>query len=276
MVEWEYKEKYGLEDFIRLIDVLRGPGGCPWDIKQTHESLKHNVVEEAWEVVDAINEGSEAHLREELGDLLMQVIFHASISKEHGGFTLDDISDEAVKKLVHRHPHVFGTVKADTPDEVLTNWDAIKRADCGQQSAASDTHGIPRGLPGLMRSEKIQSKAAKYGFDWPDVSGAMDKLREETAELQEGIDAGDIENIKEEIGDALFSVVNVARFYKLDTEECMHAACEKFIRRFRYLEEGAAREGLRLEDMTLGQMERIYQEARHELEGKEPVPVDFD
>ncbi len=276
MVEWEYKEKYGLEDFIRLIDVLRGPGGCPWDIKQTHESLKHNVVEEAWEVVDAINEGSEAHLREELGDLLMQVIFHASISKERGGFTLDDISDEAVKKLVHRHPHVFGTVKADTPDEVLTNWDAIKRADRGQQSAASAMDGIPRGLPGLMRSEKIQSKAAKYGFDWPDVSGAMDKLREETAELQEGIDAGDIENIKEEIGDALFSVVNVARFYKLDTEECMHAACEKFIRRFRYLEEGAAREGLRLEDMTLGQMERIYQEARHELEGKEPVPVDFD
>ena len=276
MVEWEYNEKYGLEDFIRLIDVLRGPGGCPWDIKQTHESLKHNVVEEAWEVVDAINEGSEAHLREELGDLLMQVIFHASISKEHGGFTLDDISDEAVKKLVHRHPHVFGSVKADTPDEVLTNWDAIKRADRGQQSAASAMDGIPRGLPGLMRSEKIQSKAAKYGFDWPDVSGAMDKLREETAELQEGIDAGDIENIKEEIGDALFSVVNVARFYKLDTEECMHAACEKFIRRFRYLEEGAAREGLRLEDMTLGQMERIYQEARHELEGKEPVPVDFD
>ena len=276
MVEWEYKEKYGLEDFIRLIDVLRGPGGCPWDIKQTHESLKHNVVEEAWEVVDAINEGSEAHLREELGDLLMQVIFHASISKEHGGFTLDDISDEAVKKLVHRHPHVFGSVKADTPDEVLTTWDAIKRADRGQQSAASAMDGIPRGLPGLMRSEKIQSKAAKYGFDWPDVSGAMDKLREETAELQEGIDAGDIENIKEEIGDALFSVVNVARFYKLDTEECMHAACEKFIRRFRYLEEGAAREGLRLEDMTLGQMERIYQEARHELEGKEPVPVDFD
>ena len=276
MVEWEYKEKYGLEDFIRLIDVLRGPGGCPWDIKQTHESLKHNVVEEAWEVVDAINEGSEAHLREEPADLHIQSTSRASISKEHGGFTLDDISDEAVKKLVHRHPHVFGSVKADTPDEVLTNWDAIKRADRGQQSAASAMDGIPRGLPGLMRSEKIQSKAAKYGFDWPDVSGAMDKLREETAELQEGIDAGDIENIKEEIGDALFSVVNVARFYKLDTEECMHAACEKFIRRFRYLEEGAAREGLRLEDMTLGQMERIYQEARHELEGKEPVPVDFD
>ena len=273
MVEWEYKEKYGLEDFIRLIDVLRGPGGCPWDIKQTHESLKRNVVEEAWEVVDAINEGSEAHLREELGDLLMQVIFHASISKEHGGFTLDDISDEAVKKLVHRHPHVFGSVKADTPDEVLTNWDAIKRADRGQQSAASAMDGIPRGLPGLMRSEKIQSKAAKLGFDWPSVTGALDKLREEVGELQEGIDANDLENIKEELGDVFFSTVNVSRFYKLDSEEIMRAACEKFIRRFRFMEEKAAERGLELTELSLGQQEEIYQQARHDLEGKEPVPV---
>ena len=276
MVDWEFKEKYDLNDFIRIIDVLRGPGGCPWDIKQTHESLKVNAVEEAWEVVDAIDEGSAAHLREELGDLLMQVIFHASIEKERGGFTLDDVADEAVKKLVHRHPHVCADVKADTPEEVLTNWDAIKRADRGQQSTASVMDGIPKGLPGLMRSQKIQNKAGKLGFDWPDVSGAMDKLREEVGELQEGIDAGDVENIKEEIGDALFSVVNVARFFKVDSEECMHAACAKFIRRFRYLEEGAARRGLRLEDMSLGQMEEIYQEARHELEGKEPVPVTID
>ena len=276
MVDWEFKEKYDLNDFIRIIDVLRGPGGCPWDIKQTHESLKLNAVEEAWEVVDAIDEGSAAHLREELGDLLMQVIFHASIEKERGGFTLDDVADEAVRKLVHRHPHVFADVKADTPEEVLTNWDAIKRADRGQQSTASVMDGIPKGLPGLMRSQKIQNKAGKLGFDWPDVSGAMDKLREEVGELQEGIDAGDVENIKEEIGDALFSVVNVARFFKVDSEECMHAACAKFIRRFRYLEEGAARRGLRLEDMSLGQMEEIYQEARHELEGKEPVPVTID
>ena len=276
MVDWEFKEKYDLNDFIRIIDVLRGPGGCPWDIKQTHESLKLNAVEEAWEVVDAIDEGSAAHLREELGDLLMQVIFHASIEKERGGFTLDDVADEAVKKLVHRHPHVFADVKADTPEEVLTNWDAIKRADRGQQSTDSVMDGIPKGLPGLMRSQKIQNKAGKLGFDWPDVSGAMDKLREEVGELQEGIDAGDVENIKEEIGDALFSVVNVARFFKVDSEECMHAACAKFIRRFRYLEEGAARRGLRLEDMSLGQMEEIYQEARHELEGKEPVPVTID
>ena len=274
MAEFTVKDNYNLDDFIALIDRLRRPDGCPWDAKQTHESLKHNVVEEAWEVVDAIDEGSVEHLREELGDLLMQVIFHASIEKEKGGFDLDAISDEACKKLVHRHPHVFADVKADTPDEVLTNWDAIKRADRGQQSVASVMDGIPRGLPGLMRSEKIQSKAAKLGFDWPEVSGAMDKLREEVGELQEGIDAGDVENIKEELGDALFSIVNVARFFKLDCEECIHAACAKFIRRFRYLEEHAAAKGLKLEDMTLRQMEEIYQQARHDLEGKEPVPVE--
>ena len=273
MVDWEFKEKYGLADFIRIIDVLRSPGGCPWDIKQTHESLKRNAVEEAWEVCDAIDEGSMEHLREELGDLLMQVIFHASIEKEKGGFDLDDVSDEAVKKLVHRHPHVFADTKADTPEEVLANWDAIKRADRGQKSVASAMDGIPKGLPGLMRSEKIQNKAAKLGFDWPNVTGALDKLREEVGELQEGIDANDLENIKEELGDVLFSAVNVARFYKLDSEEIMRAACEKFIRRFRFMEEKAAERGLELTELSLGQQEEIYQQARHDLEGKEPVPV---
>ena len=273
MVDWEFKEKYDLADFIRIIDVLRSPGGCPWDIKQTHESLKRNAVEEAWEVCDAIDEGSMEHLREELGDLLMQVIFHASIVKEKGGFDLDDVSDEAVKKLIHRHPHVFADTKADTPEEVLANWDAIKRADRGQKSVASAMDGIPKGLPGLMRSEKIQNKAAKLGFDWPNVTGALDKLREEVGELQEGIDANDLENIKEELGDVLFSAVNVARFYKLDSEEIMRAACEKFIRRFRFMEEKAAERGLELTELSLGQQEEIYQQARHDLEGKEPVPV---
>lgn len=273
MVDWEFKEKYDLADFIRIIDVLRSPGGCPWDIKQTHESLKRNAVEEAWEVCDAIDEGSTEHLREELGDLLMQVIFHASIEKEKGGFDLDDVSDEAVKKLIHRHPHVFADTKADTPEEVLANWDAIKRADRGQKSVASAMDGIPKGLPGLMRSEKIQNKAAKLGFDWPNVTGALDKLREEVGELQEGIDANDLENIKEELGDVLFSAVNVARFYKLDSEEIMRAACEKFIRRFRFMEEKAAERGLELTELSLGQQEEIYQQARHDLEGKEPVPV---
>ena len=225
------------------------------------------------EVRSAIDEGRPEHICEELGDLLMQVIFHASMAKDEGQYDMDVIADMACKKLVHRHPHVFGTVSAETPDKVLENWDAIKRADRAQQTAASAMDGISHGLPGLMRSEKIQNKAAKLGFDWPCVGGAMEKLREEVGELQDGIDAGDLENIKEELGDVLFSAVNVARFYKLDSEQLMHAACEKFIRRFRFIEEGAAKLGRRLEDMSLDEMEEIYQQARHELEGKEPVPV---
>ena len=273
LVDFVCKESYDLRDFIALIDYLRSPKGCPWDREQTHESIRRNVLEEAYEVCEAIDEGSPEHLCEELGDLLMQVILHASMAKDEGAFDMDAIADMACKKLVHRHPHVFGAVAADTPEKVLENWDAIKRADRAQQTAASAMDGVSHGLPGLMRSEKIQNKAAKLGFDWPAVGGAMDKLREEVGELQEGIDAGDVENIKEELGDVLFSAVNVARFYKLDSEELMHAACGKFIRRFRYVEEGAAKLGRRLEDMSLEEMEEIYQQGRHDLEGKEPVPV---
>lgn len=274
MPEFEVKDRYGLSDFVDIIAYLRSERGCPWDREQTHESIRRNVLEEAYEVCEAIDEHDSDHLREELGDLLMQVIFHARMEEEAGGWDIDDVADEACKKLVHRHPHVFGSVKAETSEKVLDNWDAIKRADRAQSTMSSAMDGVSAAMPALWRSDKIQHKAAKLGFDWPTVSGAMDKVREETEELQQGIDAGDIENIREEIGDLLFSVVNVARFYKLDCEELLHAACGKFIRRFRYLEEGAARLGRRLEDMSLAEMEGIYQQARHDLEGKEPVHVD--
>ena len=169
MVDFVCKDSYDLRDFIALIDYLRSPKGCPWDREQTHESIRRNVLEEAYEVCEAIDEGSPEHLCEELGDLLMQVIFHASMAKDEGAFDMDAIADMACKKLVHRHPHVFGEVAADTPEKVLENWDAIKRADRAQQTAASAMDGVSHGLPGLMRSEKIQNKAAKLGFDWPCV-----------------------------------------------------------------------------------------------------------
>ena len=273
MPEFEVKDRYGLSDFVDIIAYLRSERGCPWDREQTHESIRRNVLEEAYEVCEAIDEHDSDHLREELGDLLMQVIFHARMEEEAGGWDIDDVADEACKKLVHRHPHVFGSVKAETSEKVLDNWDAIKRADRAQSTMSSAMDGVSAAMPALWRSDKIQHKAAKLGFDWPTVAGAMDKVREEADELQQGIDAGDLENIKEELGDIMFSVVNVARFYKLDCEELLHAACRKFIRRFRYLEEGAASRGKKLEDMTLAEMEEIYQQARHDLEGKEPVPV---
>ena len=214
--------------FIDLIAYLRSERGCPWDREQTHESIRRNVLEEAYEVCEAIDERDGDHLREELGDLLMQVIFHARMEEEKGGWDIDDVADEACKKLVHRHPHVFGSVEAATSEKVLDNWDAIKRADRAQEHHVL-RHGrrLQAAMPALWRADKIQHKAAKLGFDWPTVGGAMDKVREEADELQQGIDAGDLENIKEELGDIMFSVVNVARFYKLDCEELLHAACRE-------------------------------------------------
>lgn len=272
MVDFQCKENYDLSDYIALLAFLRTEKGCPWDRTQTHESIKRNLLEEAYETYEAIEEGDSAHLREELGDLLMQVLFHAQMEAEAGSFDINDVADEACKKLVHRHPHVFGAAQADTAEKVLDTWESVKRSDRAQHTASSAMDGISKALPSLWRAEKIQHKAAKQGFDWPEVSGAMAKLREEVDELQQGVDAADLPNIEEELGDVMFSAVNVARFYKIDPEAAMQKACEKFIRRFRYLEEGAAAKGRPLSDLSLGEMEDIYQMARHELEGKEIVP----
>ena len=269
MVDFEIKDRYDINDFRRIIEVLRAPGGCPWDAAQTHESIRNNVLEEAYETAQAIDKNDTENLREELGDLLMQVIFHARMEEEKGGFDLDDVADAACKKLVFRHPHVFGDVKAENPEQVLETWDKAKRLEKSQTTTATAMSDVAETLPALWRAEKVQKKAAKVGFDWPDVSGAMDKLREETAELEQGIAAKDAENCAEEIGDILFSAVNAARFLKVDPERALHAACDKFIRRFRYMEDAAAAEGKSLEDMSLDEMENIYQHARHELEGKQ-------
>ena len=274
MVDFVCKENYDLEDYIALISYLRSEKGCPWDRVQTHESLRRSLLEEAYEVCEAIDEADPVHLREELGDLLLQVIFHASIEQDAGSFDMNAIADAACKKLVFRHPHVFGEITADTPDQVLDTWERVKRKERAQKTTASAMDTVPHGLPALWRCEKIQSKAAKSGFDWPVVSGAMDKLREETDELQQGIDNEDLPNIEEELGDVLFSAVNVMRFYDLDPETTLHKACDKFIRRFRYLEDGAAKRGRALSELSLREMEEIYQQGRHDLEGKEPVPFD--
>lgn len=271
MSDFVCKDSYNLDDYIALVAYLRSEKGCPWDRVQTHDSIRKNLLEEAYEVCEAIDEKDAEHLKEELGDLLLQVLFHSQIEKENGGFDIDDVADAACRKLVHRHPHVFGDAVADTAEKVLDTWDAVKRADRNQKNQSSAMAGISKALPSLVRGEKIQKRAAKLGFDWPIVAGAMDKMREEVSELQEGIDNDDRENIEEELGDVLFCVVNVARFYGIDAESAGQKACEKFIRRFRYLEEHAAAGGKKLEDMSLREMEEIYQMARHELEGKEPV-----
>lgn len=264
MVDFEYAESYGMDDYRKIIAILRGEDGCPWDREQTHESIRRNLLEEAYEVCEAIDERDPEHLREELGDLLMQVLFHARIEEEAGRFDLDDVADGACKKLILRHPHVFGSVQVQDSAEVLDNWDKIKRVEKAQDTVTTAMTDVAETLPALWRAEKVQKKAAKVGFDWPDIGGAFSKIDEETAELRAAIDKGDAESIEEELGDLIFSAVNVARFAGVDPEKALHASCEKFIRRFRRLESAAAADGKKPEDMTLDEMEEYYQRGRAE------------
>ena len=264
MVDFECKDRYDVNDYRQIMKHLRSPEGCPWDREQTHESIRRNLLEEAYEVCEAIDEHDPDHLKEELGDLMMQVLFHAQMEEEAGRFDLDDVADAACKKLVLRHPHVFGDVVVNGSEDVLKNWDDIKRQEKSQSTTTKAMEDVAETLPALWRAEKVQKKAKKVGFDWPDISGAMDKLREEVCELQNGIDTQNRENIEEELGDVLFAAVNAARFLSVDPEQALHKACEKFIGRFRRLEEAAAAGGKCLEDMTLDEQEQLYQQGKRQ------------
>ena len=262
MVEFEFKEKYGIEDLVQIIRLLRGEGGCPWDMQQTHQSIRNNVIEEAYEVADAIDTNDKAALCEELGDLLMQVVFHARMAQEEGHFDLDTVADGVCQKLVHRHPHVFGTLQADTVGQVLDNWDAIKMEEKNQQSYTDTLLSVPRAFPGIMRAAKVQKRAAKVGFDWPDSQGAWDKLSEEIAEVREAERSGDAKAIEDEVGDLLFSVVNITRFLKVDGEEAISKATDKFIARFQGIEQLAVSRGLNLKELTLEEMDALWDEVK--------------
>ena len=262
MVDFENKPRYGVYDLKNLMELLRGPGGCPWDSEQTHSSIRRNLLEEAYEAAEAIDEDDTDHLLEELGDVLMQVVFHADIAEKAGRFNLDDIADSTCRKLIRRHPHVFGDVKAKNGSESLVFWEDIKRKEKLQDTASDAMRSVANSLPALWRAEKIQKKAAKAGFDWPDYEGALEALRSELHELEEAIQSG--RNIEEELGDLLFSAVNVARFLKTDPEKALGLASDKFISRFARVESAANDTGARLEDMTLDEMEILYQKAKLE------------
>ena len=244
-----------------IMHRLRAPGGCPWDAEQTHESLVPNLIEEAYETVDTIQRGDHEHLKEELGDLLLQVIFHSELAEEAGRFTLDEVARGISDKLVRRHPHVFAQSDAATADAVLQQWDEIKRDEKGDQQQ-SYLHGVGKGLPALLRAAKLQKKASKTGFDWPDEAGVLAKLREELDELETAIQSGDSAATNEELGDLLFSVVNLARFRKLDPEVLMAAANTKFEQRFAAMEQSLQSQGLDLPSASLDQMEQSWQAAK--------------
>lgn len=263
MVNFQYKERYNIDDFRIIMALLRGPGGCPWDQEQTHESIRRGLLEEAYETVTAINHGDMENLQEELGDLQMQVLFHAQIEEEKNGFTFDDICDMACKKLIRRHPHVFGTVTAETADDVMVTWDAVKQQEKKHKSISGAMAGIADALPALWRAEKIQSKARKDGFDWPDWRGAREKLSEELQELDEALSTG--VGIEEELGDLLASAVNLARLLNIDPEKALNGSSDRFISRYSRMESLAEERGTTLAEMTLDEKEDLWQQAKRDL-----------
>ena len=262
MVDFKQKEKYDINDLLEIMRYLRAPGGCPWDAEQTHESIRKNLIEETYEVVEAIDKKDSDMLLEELGDLLMQVVFHAQMEEEKGVFNFDDVADGVCKKLIERHPHVFGEVEVSGVDDVLDNWDAIKRRKKGQKKGSEPMLSVPRELPALMRAAKIQQKASAVGFDWPDVSGAYGKIIEETQELRKAVESGVQDDVIEELGDLLFSVVNVSRFLKCDAEEALTAASDKFINRFIRVEQLAKENGVDMEKASLEKLDKLWDIAK--------------
>ncbi len=260
MIDFVRKNSYDLKDLEKIVSILRAPGGCPWDAEQDHKSLRRALLEESCEVIEAINEEDPDHLKEELGDVLLQVVFHADIEREEGRFDLNAVADGVSKKLIFRHPHVFGDVEVADSAEVLVNWDALKRQEKDQETYTDTLTAVAKSLPALWRAEKVQKKAKKAGFDWPDCTGAVDKLSEELDELKEAIAQGS--NMEEELGDLLFSVVNVSRFLKADPEEALNTATEKFISRFAKVERMALSQGKDMAQMSLEELDKLWEQAK--------------
>jgi len=254
------RDRHGLEDAMRIVRRLRAPNGCPWDREQTHTSLKNALLEECYELVDAIDEGDDAHICEELGDVILQFALHAAIAEEQSAFTARDAATDLVEQLIYRHPHVFGETRVSGSTEVLKNWAALKMRQPTQSTQTEVLKSVPKSFPALLRSRKVQKKAADVGFDWPSARDAFFKIAEETAELDEAMASG--AHIAEEMGDLLFAVVNVARLLKLEPEFLLMEATDKFIGRFEAMEQLAISRGLALSEMTLPEQDALWEEVK--------------
>lgn len=248
---------HNFDDLVNIIAKLRAPGGCPWDAEQTHESIRKNLIEEAYEALEAIDSGEGEVMADELGDLLLQIVFHAQIGKDNGEFDINDVTTAVCEKMIRRHPHVFGNVKADTSDEVLKNWDEIKKQEKKLTDVSGTLKSVSAYLPALMRASKVQDKAAKVGFDFKDATEALSKVREETDEVREALATG--RNIEEEVGDLLFAAVNVARLAGVTSEQALTRTTEKFISRFEYVEQNAPAP---LTEMSLEEMDKLWEESK--------------
>ncbi|MBE6797522.1 MAG: nucleoside triphosphate pyrophosphohydrolase [Ruminococcaceae bacterium] len=259
---WYNKEKYTFDDFKKIIEILRSPEGCPWDREQTHNTIRNEFIEETYEAVDAIDRGDKTDLCEELGDVLLQIMLHSQIADENGDFNVEDVIDGVAKKMVLRHPHVFGDVSVENSAQVLENWDKIKKTEKHQTSYTDTLKSVPMSYPALMRAQKIQKRAGKVGFDFESIEAPLQKLNEEHAELLEAIATGDKEKITEEYGDLLFTMVNISRFLKIDSEEALQKASDKFIKRFEAVEDAADKKGKDMKEMSLKELDALWDDAK--------------
>lgn len=255
-------EKADFETLVAIMRKLRAPGGCPWDAEQTHDSLKRYLLEETYEVLEAIDAQSPEHLREELGDLLLQPVFHAAIAEENGLFDINDIIRTLCEKLIRRHPHVFGGLEIKDSNEQIENWERIKKSEKGNSLKKSALSGIPPALPALLKAQKITEKAARTGFDWENTGQIVDKIKEELHELEEALEDGNKKLIEAELGDLLFSVVNLGRFLSINPEDALHATINRFRKRFNHIEESLETREKSVHDVSLEEMERLWNEAK--------------
>lgn len=254
--------QHPIDKLVDLMSTLRSPCGCPWDKEQTRNSLTPFLIEEAYEVVEAIEDGKPNELKDELGDLLFQIIFHCQIARERGEFDLNDVADHSYLKMRNRHPHVFGDVQLETSGEVLANWEEIKKNEEGRRHKTSMLEGMPKELPALLKAHRVQDKASRVGFDWERIDQVVDKVEEEIGEFRETLHTKDPERMEEELGDVFFSLVNVSRFIGVNPEEALRKTIMKFIHRFKYIEEKAAETRRNLSEMTLEEMDSLWEEAK--------------
>lgn len=262
------ENKYDFNDLLDIMSKLRAENGCPWDREQTHESLRIYMIEETYEVLEALDAGDMGKFCNELGDLLLQIVFHAQIAKEHGEFDMGDVTTEICKKLISRHTHIFGDARADTPEQVVENWEAIKKKEKQLKSQTGVLKDVPSNLPALMRSYKVQQKAAQVGFDWDNIEDVFAKVDEEIQELRDVYKSKNVVRITDELGDAMFALVNLSRFLKVQPELALTGTVNKFIRRFEYIEQQSTKAGKKLDDMSLAEMDELWNEAKVRLPEK--------
>ncbi len=263
----ETDKKYNFQDLGRIMDKLLGDEGCPWDKEQNHQSLKRYLIEESYEVLEAIDEKDPDHLKEELGDVLLQIFFHGKLAEKTGDFTMEDITDTISRKLIRRHPHIFSDTQVEDSAEVSKNWDEIKKQEKKEKNISQESmlDSVPKNLPSLLEALKIQEKVRKVGFDWDKIEEVEEKVREEVEELRQAIKEGDQDHIEEEFGDLLFTLVSIGRFLEIEPEEALFKTNNKFRRRFSYIEDKMGEKSMKLAKINRKNMEKLWKESKKKV-----------